>query len=61
MTIVIQVNSKLRAKIEVSSSLSEEEIKQSALEQENVIKYLDNKKPAKVIYIPGCLVNIVVA
>jgi len=59
VTIVIQVNSKVRAKIETAVDSSEEDIKKIALEQENVIKFLDNKKPTKIIYIPGKLVNIV--
>jgi leucyl-tRNA synthetase len=60
MTIVIQVNSKLRAKIEVPADASEDEIKQLAQSQENVIKFIGDKKPTKVIYIPGRLINIVV-
>jgi leucyl-tRNA synthetase len=61
LTIVIQVNSKLRAKIEVSSEMPADDIKRLAQVQENVLKYTDGKQPTKVIYIPGKLVNIVVA
>lgn len=60
MTIVVQVNGKLRAKIEVPATASEDEVKELAQKQENVIKFTDNKQPAKVIYIPGRLVNIVI-
>ncbi len=59
MTIIVQVNGKLRAKLEVSSTASEERIRELAQADENVAKHLANKQPAKVIYIPGRLVNIV--
>ena len=59
MTIIIQVNGKLRAKIEVAKETSEDEIKAQALTAENVAKFIGGKKPAKVIYIPGRLVNVV--
>jgi leucyl-tRNA synthetase len=60
MTIIVQVNGKLRAKLTVSTDASEDAIKQQALLEENVVKFLENKQPAKVIYIPGRLVSIVV-
>ncbi len=60
MTIVVQVNGKLRAKLEVEKETDVEEIKRIALESDNVAKYVGDKKPAKVIYVPGRLVNIVV-
>ncbi len=61
LTIVIQVNSKVRAKIEVSAEMSADDVKRLAQIQENVLKYTDEKQTTKVIYIPGKLVNIVVA
>ena len=60
MTIVVQVNGKLRAKLEVATDADAEEIKQLALADKNVQTFMDNKKPTKVIYVPGRLVNIVV-
>lgn len=60
ITIAVQVNGKLRATVDVSKSAAEEEVKQLALAQENVVKFIDDKKPTKVIYISGRLVNIVV-
>ena len=59
-TIVVQVNGKLRAKLAASPDASEQEVTASALQDENVIKFVGDKKPAKIIYIPGRLVNIVV-
>ena len=60
MTIVVQVNGKLRAKLDVATDTAEEEIKQLALADKNVQTFMDNKKPTKMIYVPGRLVNIVV-
>lgn len=60
MTIIVQVNGKLRAKLDLAKDTSEDAVKAAALASENVIKFLGKEKPAKVIYIPGRLVNIVV-
>ncbi len=60
-TLVVQVNSKVRERIEVPASISEEEVKQIALSNERVLSFVgDVSKVAKVIYIPGRLVNIVI-
>lgn len=60
LTIVVQVNGKVRAKLEVTKDTAEDEIKQKALADENVQKFVGSQKPAKVIYVPGRLVNVVV-
>jgi len=60
MTIVVQVNGKLRAQLEVNKTATEDEIKDMAINQENVAKNIANKKPTKIIYVPGRLVNFVV-
>lgn len=60
MTIIIQVNGKLRGKLDLAVDTSEEEIKAQALSLENVSKFIDGQEPKKVIYIPGKLLNIVV-
>jgi len=59
MTIVVQVNGKVRAKLEVATDLDEEAIKQQALKNENVKLFIGDKKPTKVIYISGRLISIV--
>lgn len=59
ITIVVQVNSKLRAKLTVPADISEEEITMRALGEKNVATFLRSKKPVKVVYIPRRLVNIV--
>lgn len=60
ITVIVQVNGKLRAKLTVPAESTEDDVKQLALSESNVAKFLDNKEPTKVIYIPGRLVNIVV-
>lgn len=61
MKIVVQVNGKLRAEIEVAKDISKDDITELALEQNNVKKFLEGKQPTKVIYVPGRLVSVVVS
>lgn len=60
MTIIVQVNGKLRAKLTVDSTSDEASVTAAALADENVQKFVTSKKPTKVIYIPSRLVNIVI-
>ena len=60
ITLVVQVNGKLRDRLTVPISISEAEAKAAALASEAVKAYLEGKAPKKVIYVPGKLVNIVV-
>jgi len=57
--IAIQINGKIKAKINVSSDLSEDGIKEVSLENEEIKAALEGKTVAKVIVIKGRLVNIV--
>jgi len=59
-TMVVQVNGKVRGKIEVDSNTNEEEMKECATKIENVKTYIDGKEIVKVIVIHKKLVNIVV-
>ncbi|MSS72328.1 MAG: leucine--tRNA ligase [Candidatus Latescibacteria bacterium] len=52
ITMVVQVNGKVRGRAEVEAGLPEEEMKRVALEIENVKRFLDGKQPRKVIVIP---------
>ena len=61
ITLVIQVNGKLRDKVLVPASISEVEAKELALGRERVKAYIDGKKLTRVIYVPNRVVNIVVA
>ena len=58
--IAIQVNGKIKAKINVPSDLDEEGIKAASLANENIIAATEGKNIVKVIVIKGRLVNIVV-
>jgi leucyl-tRNA synthetase len=60
ITLVVQVNGKVRDRLTVPANISEEEAKTAALASEATQRYLNGKKPRKVIVIPGRLVNIVV-
>jgi leucyl-tRNA synthetase len=58
--IAIQVNGKIKAKINIPTGLDEEGIKAESLDNENVIAAIGDKNVVKVIVIKGRLVNIVV-
>ena len=58
--IAIQVNGKIKAKINIASGLEEEEIKAAALDNDSVKAAIGDKTVVKVIVIKGRLVNIVV-
>lgn len=60
MTIIVQVNGKLRAKLELPSDMDKQGVEEAALADENVQKFTNNKPPKKMVYVPGKLVNIVV-
>jgi len=57
---VVQVNGKLRAKIQVAADASKDAIETTALNDENVQRFTEGNTVRKVIVIPGKLVNIVV-
>ncbi|MPN46380.1 Leucine--tRNA ligase [bioreactor metagenome] len=57
--IAIQVNGKIKAKIDVSTTLDEEGIKAASLENDTIKAALEGKTVRKVIVIKGRLVNIV--
>jgi leucyl-tRNA synthetase len=58
-TIVVQVNGKVRAKLEFSIGTDKAEIEETAKSDPNVQKFIDGKTIRKVIVVPGKLVNIV--
>jgi len=59
-TLIVQVNGKVRGKIEVSTDASNEEMENLAKNHENVIKNIEGKEIVKVIVVPKKLVNIVI-
>ncbi|MCD4829011.1 MAG: leucine--tRNA ligase [Candidatus Cloacimonetes bacterium] len=60
ITYPVQINGKLRGKIEVPADATEEQVRETALTQENVQRFLEDKTVRKVIVIPRKLVSIVV-
>ena len=59
-TLVVQVNGKVRDKVEVPAGLSEDELVARATELPRVRAHLDGKEIRKRIVVPGKLVNLVV-
>ena len=60
ITFVVQVNGKVRAKIECPKGLSQEEAVKTAKENENVARYLEGQQILKEIYVPNKLISFVV-
>ncbi|MFQ5875879.1 MAG: class I tRNA ligase family protein, partial [Dehalococcoidia bacterium] len=59
ITLVIQINGKVRDKVAVPITITGDEAKEMALGRDRVKALLNEKRVAKVIYVPGRLVNIV--
>ncbi|MDI6882946.1 MAG: leucine--tRNA ligase [Patescibacteria group bacterium] len=60
ITLVVQVNGKVRDKIEIESGLSEGEAKKIALARTKIKKWIDAKKVKKTIFIKDKLINFVI-
>jgi leucyl-tRNA synthetase len=60
ITLVVQVNGKVRDRITVPAGIDEEAARTAALASDAVQKALDGKQPRKVIVVPGKLVNVVI-
>ncbi|MCW8901073.1 MAG: leucine--tRNA ligase [Gammaproteobacteria bacterium] len=60
LQIIVQVNGKLRSRIDLPASAGKDEIEQTALKDENVKRFTEGNQVVKVIVVPGKLVNIVV-
>ena len=59
ITLIVQVNGKVRDRINVPVGISEDEAKSIAVDSEGAKRFIGDSVPRKVIYIPGRLVNIV--
>jgi len=59
ITLVIQINSKIRARETVEAGASDEKLQEVALSNPRIQELLDGKKPRKVLVIQGKLVNII--
>ncbi|NOQ41709.1 MAG: leucine--tRNA ligase, partial [Desulfuromusa sp.] len=61
ITLVVQVNGKVRGKITVAVSADKQSIEDEALAESNVQRFIEGKQVRKVIIVPGRLINIVVS
>jgi leucyl-tRNA synthetase len=59
LTIMLQINGKLRGEVRVPADASKEQIEALALQSEPAMKALNGAVPKKVIVVPGRLINIV--
>ncbi|MCK9537294.1 MAG: leucine--tRNA ligase, partial [Bacilli bacterium] len=59
VTIVIQVNGKIRDKIDVEVNISEDTLKKAVLARSKIQQFIDGKKIQKIIVVPNKIVNIV--
>lgn len=60
VTIAVQINGKVRGKIELAADATEEDALQATQQEKSVTKHIEGKETVKVIYIPGKILNIVV-
>ena len=60
VTLVVQVNGKLRDKVTVPVSITESEARELALGRDKIKAYVQDKNIARIIYVPQKLVNVVI-
>jgi leucyl-tRNA synthetase len=59
VTIIVQINGKVRDRLEVAAGTSEDVIRQQALKSESVIRHLAGKTPTKFIFVKDKMLSIV--
>ncbi len=59
-TLVVQVNGKVRDRVEVPAGISEAEARQIAISNARAASFIGDNTIQKIVYVPGKLVNIVV-
>lgn len=59
VTIVVQVDGKVRSKMTVAADASGEQVQREALASENIQKHISGREVAKMVFVPGKLLNIV--
>jgi leucyl-tRNA synthetase len=60
VTLVVQVNGKLRDRLEVPTGMENEQVERMALESKKIQPHLAGRRIRKVVVVPNRLVNIVV-
>jgi leucyl-tRNA synthetase len=58
--LIVQINGKVRDKIEVNADISEKEAKELVLSSDKIKSWLNNQEPKKTIFVKGKLINIVI-
>ena len=58
--VVVQVNGKLRGRVTVPVGAAEDQVREAALGDANVQKFVEGKPVRKFVYVPGKLANLVV-
>ncbi|MGC4091457.1 MAG: class I tRNA ligase family protein [Polyangiaceae bacterium] len=61
LEIGVQVNGKVRGRAKLSRTASEADARAAALSDENVRKFLEGKVEKKLVYVPGRVLNFIVA
>jgi len=59
VTLVLQVDGKVRDRIQVPSGLTDAKAKEMALDNEKVRRFMDGRQVADIVVVPGRLVNVV--
>ena len=59
ITLVVQVDGRLRDRIEVPASITDDQARETALRSRNVQRHVEDREVARVVYVPGKLVNVV--
>lgn len=60
VTLIVQINGRVRDRISVPAGTPDEELKNLALGSDKIKRQMENKEPRKIIVVKGKLVNIVV-
>ncbi|MBF6567769.1 MAG: leucine--tRNA ligase [Candidatus Binataceae bacterium] len=59
VTVVVQINGKVRDRLQVGAGTAEDEVRAMALASDAVVRHLNGKPPRKIIYVPDKLLSIV--
>ena len=60
ITIIVQVNGKVRSRLDVPADIDDALLQEKALDDDRIRKFIDGKKPKKIIVVNKKLVNIVI-
>ena len=60
VTLVVQINGRVRDQITVASDITQEDALQIASDSEKIKRFIDDKEIIKTIFVPGRLINLVI-